>query len=1119
MFRKDTFRLIKKSLNRFFSLVSIVAIGVGFMMGMFSAPGLMRNSVDKYNIETNLHDIQLFSSYGFCDEDIDVIKEIDFIDGIFASKMQDVLVNIENEGERVIRLRELESDVNKLVLVEGRLPMKPDEAVYIAGEFSLFEIGEKVTIYLDDSDVSEVIKNTEFTIVGKVKSSEYMSLFLPTSLLKNLDLNYVLYIANSNFISDYYTTVYLSIENAQNYQTTTDEYFDYVAGKIEDLELITTKQQDYLKEKLLVDIEKEIVEGETLLQEKKAEGEKELEEAKRQLEEANLMLIIAQMEIDNNLLTLKTSEKKLLDNEKIVDNNLKQVNEAIREIEAEQNKSIDEIYSQTTTLYQTYKALERIGEIEDETGDNLYAQIIEQNNNLRLIINENRVLKQEYEAQLAEVNDELAIETDPEIISNLNLQKTNLQTRIAVCQITIETCQNILDINQRIIDSIGDNPDSEISPTKLAMNEIDEMAGGSIETTYIQLTQLIQGKKDLEAAKQEIAEGKKQIEEGKERLDAAQKELDVNKKEYQDGLQDYREGLIKFNTEIEKAENELKLARQQLRELPDASWMILDRDYHYTSIMFKNTVAQMQSIGSILPVLFYLVAALICMTTMTRLIDEQRGQIGIFRALGFSKGQIIAKYLIYAFLATVIGSIIGVLTGEILFPTIIYNTWRMMYDFPEFLISYPIRNVLVCFISFSGLMMIVSGIVVQKSLKEVPAQLMRPKAPKKAKKVFLERIRFFWNRLSFTSKITVRNIFRYKARFFMTVIGVAGCTSLLLLGFGIKDSISNIVNIQYKEFWDYNTIVNLENDHNIEEIISVLENDLDNEFIVPIMSYNGKIYNTSQETTIIVEVLDARSCSNIFNLYDIKTEEKLKLNNKGVIISEKFAKVNGLKPGDYIIIESINGIKSEVQITYICKMYFQHYLYISDSLYQQLFDEVIHYNKLAITNSKGFENVQKSLKEVKNVASVTDFTSFVDQFNATIEALDIIIGAVVVTSGALAFVVLLNLTQVNISERTREIATLKVIGLRDYEIYSYLFKEILMLSAIGGLCGLPLGMIELRFVMSIIEIDMILFPTQIKPLSYLLAYAITFIFTFIVLLFTRKPLRRIEMVESLKSVE
>lgn len=442
-----------------------------------------------------------------------------------------------------------------------------------------------------------------------------------------------------------------------------------------------------------------------------------------------------------------------------------------------------------------------------------------------------------------------------------------------------------------------------------------------------------------------------------------------------------------------------------------------------------------------------------------------------------------------------------------------------MYDFPQFLMSYPFKNVLICFASFSVLMLAVTASVVAKSLKEAPAQLMRPKAPKKAKKVFLEKLKFFWSRLSFTSKITVRNIFRYKARFFMTVIGVAGCTSLLVLGFGIKDSIGDIVNIQYKEFWTYNTIVNLENDHNLDDVILMLENNLDNEFIVPIMTYNGKVYSSKHDATIIVEVLDARSAGNIFNLYDIKTNEKLKLNNKGVIISEKFARVNGIKSGDFIIIESINGIKAEVQVIDICKMYFQHYLYISDNLYKQLFDEVIHYNKIAITNYKGYESVDQSLEGVKSVASVTDFTSFVDQFNSTIEALDIIIGAVIITSGALAFVVLLNLTQVNISERTREIATLKVIGLSDREIYSYLFKEILMLSAIGGICGLPLGMVELKMVMSIIEIDMILFPTEIKLLSYVLAYGITFIFTFIVLLFTRKPLRKIKMVESLKSVE
>ena len=717
MFRKDTFRLIKRSLNRFLSLVSIVAIGTGFMMGLNSAPTLMRNSVDKYNFDSNLHDIQLFSSYGFCDEDIEVIKEIDFIDGVFASKMQDVFIDVEDIGQRVIRLRELESDVNKIELVEGRLPMKADEAVYIVGEFEVFDIGDKITIYLDDSDVSKLIKNTEFTIVGKVKSSEYMSLFLSTSMLKNLDLDNIFYILNSNFISEYYTTVYLSVENAEEYHTTTDEYFDYINKKVEELEVDTIEQQDFLKERLLIEIEKELIEGEELFQQRKAEGEKELEKAKLELEQANLMLIVAQMEIDNNLLTLKTSEKKLLDNEKLVDSNLKQINDAIKEIETTQNKSIDEVYSQMTTLYQTYKALKRIETVENQTGENIYGQLIEQNNNLRLIINENTALKQEYQAQLTVVNDKLAIETNPEEIVNLNNQKRNLQARIETCDITIQTCQEILDINETIIDNMEDNPEGNTSPTQLAMDEIDKIAGGSIETTYIQLTQLVEGKKDLEAAKAEIEEGKKQIAEGKKQLDAAQKELDVNKKEYLDGLQQYREGLIKFNAEIEKAENDLKLARQQLKELPNAGWMILNRDYHYTSIMFKNTVSQMQSIGSILPLLFYLVAALVCMTTMKRLIDEQRGQIGIFRALGFSKGQIIEKYVVYAFFATFIGSIIGISAGQPVFTLVIYDTWRLMYDFPEFLISYPIENMLICFVSFSGLMMTVAGIVAQNSLE------------------------------------------------------------------------------------------------------------------------------------------------------------------------------------------------------------------------------------------------------------------------------------------------------------------------------------------------------------------------------------------------------------------
>ena len=233
----------------------------------------------------------------------------------------------------------------------------------------------------------------------------------------------------------------------------------------------------------------------------------------------------------------------------------------------------------------------------------------------------------------------------------------------------------------------------------------------------------------------------------------------------------------------------------------------------------------------------------------------------------------------------------------------------------------------------------------------------------------------------------------------MTVIGVAGCTGLLVLGFGIKDSISNIVNIQYNEFWNYNSIVHLENDHNVEEILSVLESDLDNDFIVPMMSYNGKVYCDRKEATITVEVLDARESSNIFNLYYSKTNERLRLNNNSVIVSEKFAKNNGLKAGDFIILESINGIKAEVQISDICKMYFQHYLYISEANYKHLFEENIHYTKIAIANAKGYEDVLERVEGVKNISAVTDFASFVDQFNTIVESLNIIIGAVIITSG------------------------------------------------------------------------------------------------------------------------
>lgn len=608
------------------------------------------------------------------------------------------------------------------------------------------------------------------------------------------------------------------------------------------------------------------------------------------------------------------------------------------------------------------------------------------------------------------------------------------------------------------------------------------------------------------------------LEEARNTYNSLNYQIRKARQEYEAGLAEYKEGVLTFNDEIAKAEAELRKARQDIDELPKAGWTILDREEHYSSYMYDSTCKQMAAIGYALPLLFFLVAALVCLTTMTRLVDEQRGQIGIYTALGFTRRQIIGKYVFYAFLAAMIGGVAGILLGQLIFPTVIYKTWRLMYDLPKMEISYPVIYVTVCLLSFLSLMCIVTAYVVGKTLKDVPASLMRPKAPKNAKEIILEKIPFIWERLSFTSKITARNLFRYKSRFLMTVIGVAGCTALLVLGYGIKDSISDVIDIQFGEIFGYDYQIALENDHHLEENLEILENDLSNETVAPFMSYTGKLYFNSRSDTASVIVMDPRNALMSMELRSVDKKTPLKLNNEGIIVSNKFARNNGIRKGDMVILESRNGIKAEVKVTEICEMYFQHYIFMSEAMYQTLFEEDVRDTLIAV-RSNDPDRLMKDCNGLKDFISIVDFSAMIDQFQTMIDALDLIIAVIIVTSGSLAFVVLVNLTQVNISERVREIATLKVLGFNEHEVNLYIFKEILLLTLIGGLLGLPLGVLEHHFIMNVINMEMVMFGMNIAVLSFVYAFLITFVFTGIVLFFMRKPLQSINMVESLKSVE
>jgi putative ABC transport system permease protein len=1097
MFNKDTFRLIRKSFNRFLSLFMIVLVSSSFMMGLFSNGTILRESMDIYNDDLNLQDIQIYSSYGFCDEDVTALRANEDIDRVFPSKMVDAY-GISSDVNSVYRLEELNRDVDQIELVEGRMPQRENEALILGDgiESAAVMIGRRVRVYLNDEDINDYLKNDRFLIVGTCKSPAYTSKIMGSSNCDNQDLTHILFIPNGNFVFDYYTTIYLTLKGADQPISYTEAYRDFIDSRIGSVESTKNHQQAYLRDRIYDENMEKLNEGRKEFNEKKTEGEQQLLEAKQKLDDANIELIVSQSLIDSNKTSLEVSLAQLDAAEKLLNQNEAKLNEGIKEAERQAGTDFDTLYAEVSAAYTSYIM---IRETNFDTGSYV--------NN---IVKELKDEKAQNLARMAEIEQEEAA-LDPlaedyvEKMADLEVEKQNLSIRNSVIDETLKNYE-------------GQEVDEAESKQEM-MDAIDAQFNGSVEQTYIQLKTLYEGREKIRSSRTELETGKQTAAEGQKQLEEAQAQLNAGKREYEKGLKEYEEAQMTFNDEIEQAQNDLNKAQEELEALPNASWILLDRDSHYSSYMYKNTIRQMSAIGYAMPFLFYLVAALVCMTTMTRLVDEQRSQIGIFLALGFSEGRIIGKYVLYALLAALGGSVLGIIFGQLIFPTVIYNTWRLMYDLPEIRFYYPVIYVLICILAFTLLMAAVTASVVRNSLKEMPSSLLRPKAPKSSKRVLLEKITFLWRRLPFTSKITARNIFRYKSRFFMTVVGVAGCTGLLVVGFGIKDSISDIVSIQYGEIFAYDYQINLENDHHLEENVSVLKDNLNNEEVVPFMTYTTKAYLSDKEDdTLIVEVFDARESKNVLNLRKTDHKTPIEMNNGGVILSQKFAINHKIREGDYITVESLNGLKREVRVERICEFYFQHYIFMSEAYYEDIFGENVHANAIAVT-SEDQEGLKEDVKKLQDYISTVDFTGFISQFETMIKALDFIILVIIVAAGSLALVVLINLIQVNIAERIREIATLKVLGFNDHEVNSYIFKEVLLLTVIGGLLGLPLGVLEHHFIMNVINMDMMMFGMNISILSFTYAFLITIVFTLLVSLFMRKHLNDIEMVESLKSVE
>ncbi len=632
----------------------------------------------------------------------------------------------------------------------------------------------------------------------------------------------------------------------------------------------------------------------------------------------------------------------------------------------------------------------------------------------------------------------------------------------------------------------------------------------------------------IKEAQDEIDLGLKEIEIARQQLPPdpniaaeIEAELDINEKALEEAQLELSTQAFNGQKEFDDILLELDSAKAEIDKLEDGEWTLLTREMHYSMATYKDTVNQMQVIGLIFPIFFFLVAALVCLTTMKRMVDEQRGQIGIFRALGYSKFKCASKYLIYALSATLIGGVLGAILGIMIFPPIVYGTWSIMYNLPQLNYETPFFNMIVAVVIFLILMGLTTFSSIIAETAQVTSVLLRPKAPISGKKVFLEKIPFVWNRFSFTNKVTARNLIRYKQRFFMSVFGIAGCTCLLVSGFGMQGSIAGIADIQYKELTLYSALVSTsDNNENTQEIageIKALDESLN---VLPIATYASEITLLDEELVAYAQVYDKdETLKSMNSVRSTDTNEVITLSDDSLLISYKLAELLGTSIGDEINIKSANGDEQTAIIGGIYEKYINHEIFMSQSYYETLFGEPIENNALIIDGDMGSQVTRDEILKLDNVSGITLNESIVSSFENISTSMNIVVAVIIISAAALAFVVLSNLTSINISERKREIATLKVLGFRHSETKDYIFKENMILTIFGAILGVFLGIWAHNFIITQVEMDFIMFIRSVSFSSIAYSVILTFAFSVIINRLMLSRLRKIDMIESLKSVE
>lgn len=1131
---KLTMRQIRSSLTRFLAIAAIVALGVGFFCGLRLTKTAMVHTLDDYAEAHRMYDFRLVSTVGFDETDADVLAADARIASCEGEKSADALASVADGAAKPCRFLSLPVQINFPGLKCGRLPQTAEECLADGLLYSEKDLGKTVVLTEEnDEDTLDSFNRREFTIVGIAKSVLYINYERGGTSIGSGTLSSFVYILPEAFALDYETSLYLRLADRQG-EVYSDEYTACIDAAEPWVTQLAESAAYGRSDRLYEEAEQTLSDARETLDEKQqelADAKQELADAKQELKDAHqtyadgvVSLADAKQEAEQEL---ADAYQKLVDGQRTIEENEQKLADGEQELADGEKKLAD--------AKQTYEENAAKFEKEKKQAENEMSFAFAKLQKARETLAEQQ---QQLDAQKAaldkqEAQIDAAVSAgamSPEAAEAAKAQIAAARGQLAAAQAQLDEGKNALADNENQLDLAADAANEAFAENQKKLDEAKKTLEEKQQELEDAKQELEDGRKELEDAKQELKDGWADYYTGKaeaeQKISDAEQELADAKQEITDGdqkLADAEQELADGEQKLADAEQDYRDGEDELAKLENPDVFILNRSSNVGYACFESDSDIVRGVSKVFPLFFFAVAALVCITTMTRMVDEQRTQAGVLKALGYSNSAILSQYFLYAGTASLLGCVLGIAAGSYFLPKMIWHAYNIMYGFTGILYAFDWPLALVSSGAYLLCALGTTWYVVHAELQKPAAELIRPKAPKAGKRILLERLPLIWDRLPFLHKVSIRNILRFKKRMVMMMIGIGGCTALLITGFGIQDSISSVVDYQYDEITRYDAAVTFQHalsGSEREDFLAVCEES----------SAGGCLFvaekslDASKGSTVKTTNVVCPESGGVEGFIDLHTQEKAPIpypQDGGCIISRGLAQALRLSAGDTITLQTGDMRRTELTVEAVFENYVYNYVYLTQTTWQDVFGEAPGY-EAAWVNYQTDEDAQAAsaaLAGAKNAAAVTLSRDFRSRVATMMQSLRYIVLVVVLGAAALAFIVLYNLTNINITEREREIATIKVLGFYDGETNRYVFRENIILTVLGALLGLPMGTLLHAYVMGQIKIDLMCFDVRVAPLSYLISAALTLVFGLLVNLALRRKIRAIDMSQALKSIE